>query len=379
MKKVFQRWQLFFAVPFTALACVVSSYNEQDPIQSEKQKFNLEVIETGINVPWGMTFLPNKDILLTDKEGKIRIIRDNKILDQEIGGVPAVYARGQGGLFDLELHPDYRNNGWIYISYAALDKENGKGGITYIMRARLKNNQLADQEIIFKGNPFTKAGVHFGGRLEFGKDGYLYFSIGERGEKDKAQSLETINGKVYRIKDDGSIPEDNPFVNTPGAIEAIYSYGHRNPQGLALNQATGEIWETEHGPMGGDELNIIKKGRNYGWPKITYGIDYNGEIISKDTALPGMEQPVIYWRPSIGVSNLIFVNGDKYPGWKGNIMACGMKLLYLERIELNGNKVVHQEKLLQDIGRVRNVEQSPDGYIYVSVEGGKIVRIVPVT
>jgi glucose/arabinose dehydrogenase len=250
--------------------------------------------------------------------------------------------------------------------------------MTYIMRARLKDYKLVDQQIIFKGEPFTNAGVHFGGRMEFDRDGYLFFSIGERGEMKKAQSLETYNGKVYRIKDDGSVPQDNPFVDTPGAVKAAYTYGNRNPQGLALNPETGEIWETEHGPMGGDELNIIRKGVNYGWPEITYGINYDGNIISKDTLKALMEQPVFFCRPSIDKSNIMFVTSDKYPSWKFNILVCGMKLQYVERVEISDNKVTHQEKLLEGIGRVRTVSEGRDGFIYVAVEGGKIYKIVPV-
>jgi len=350
-----------------------------NPIHSEKLTFTLDTIETGIGVPWSLAFLPDNDMLVTDKSGSIRIVRDGKLLEKAVEGVPKVFTRGQGGLFDLELHPDYEKNGWLYISYAAVaEKKGDNGGMTYIMRARLKDFKLVDQQIIFKGEPFTNAGVHFGGRMEFDKDGYLFFSIGERGEMKKAQSLETYNGKVYRVKDDGSVPQDNPFVNTPGAVKAAYTYGNRNPQGLALNPETGEIWETEHGPMGGDELNIIRKGVNYGWPEITYGINYDGKIISKDTVKAGMEQPVIFWRPSIATSNLMFVTSDKYPSWKGNILVCGMKLQYVERVEITDNKVTHQEKLLDGIGRVRTVSEGRDGFIYVAVEGGKIYKIVPV-
>lgn len=358
--------------------CAFLFYPAPETIHSEKLDFNLDTIETGITVPWGLAFLPNGDILITDKAGAIKTIHNGKKLPTPVEGVPKVFTRGQAGLFDLELHPDYKKNGWIYISYAApSDKPNQTGGMTYIMRAKLKDNKLVDQQIIFKGEPFTNLGQHFGGRMEFDKKGYLYFSIGERGEMKKAQLLDTYNGKVYRIKDDGSIPEDNPFVNKPDAIKAIYSYGHRNPQGLALNPQTGDIWETEHGPMGGDELNIIGKGKNYGWPEITYGVDYDGSVISKDTVKAGMEQPVIFWRPSIAVSNIVFVTSDKYPKWKNNILACGMKSLYLERIEVTNNKVTHQEKLLEKIGRIRTVAESPDGYLYLAVEGGKLYRIVP--
>jgi quinoprotein glucose dehydrogenase len=340
--------------------------------------YTVQIIKTGISVPWGMAFLPDGSMLITDKEGELRVIRDDKVLDEPVKGVPKVFTRGQGGLFDIELHPGFEKNGWLYLSYAAVsDKSDESGGMTYIMRARLKDNELVDQQILFKGFPFTNGGVHFGARLEFDRDGYLYFSIGERGQMDKAQSLETCNGKVYRIRDDGSIPEDNPFYNTPGAIKAIYSYGHRNPQGLALHPTTGEIWETEHGPMGGDELNIIRKGANYGWPKITYGLNYDGTVISKDTVMAGMEQPVTFWRPSIAPSNLVFVTSDKYPGWKGNILVCSLKFQYVERLIMEGTKVVRREKLVENLGRIRDVAQGRDGYIYVAAEGGKLARLLP--
>jgi glucose/arabinose dehydrogenase len=369
-----------FALSFLSFSVMAFTLcrESSEPIKSEKLTFTLDTIETGIDVPWGLAFLPNGDLLVTDKSGEIRTIRDGKLLPEKVGGVPSVFTRGQGGLFDLELHPDYEENGWLYISYAAVPEKKGEsGGMTYIMRAKLRNNQLADQQIIFKGEPFTTSGVHFGGRLEFDKDGYLFFSIGERGEMKKAQQLSTYNGKVYRIKDDGSIPDDNPFVNTPGAVKAAYTYGNRNPQGLALNPETGEIWETEHGPMGGDELNIIGKGKNYGWPEITYGINYDGNIISKDSVKAGMEQPVIFWRPSIATSNLVFVTSDKYPSWKGNILVCGLRFQLIERLEINDNKVVHQERLLKNIGRVRTVAEGRDGYLYLAVEGGNIYKIIP--
>ncbi len=379
MQHPFLKALSFILITSSFFAFLHYSESNEKTIQSEKLTFTLDTIETGIGVPWSLAFLPNGDMLVTDKSGEIRIVRNGKLVKEKIEGVPKVFSRGQGGLFDLELHPDYDKNGWLYISYAAVsDKKDETGGMTYIMRAHLKDNNLVDQQIIFKGEPFTNAGHHFGGRMEFDKQGYLYFSIGERGEMKKAQQLNTYNGKVYRINDDGSIPADNPFVNTPGAVKAIYTYGNRNPQGLALNPETGDIWETEHGPMGGDELNIIQKGKNYGWPEITYGINYNGEIISKDTVKEGMEQPVIFWRPSIATSNLLFITSDKYPSWKGNIFVCGLKSLSLERLEIKDDKVTHKEKLLENLGRIRTVSEGRDGYLYVAVEGGKIFKIIPV-
>lgn len=369
--------RLLLCFSFISVALTAIGQNK-NTTHTEKIDITVDTIQTGIAVPWGLAFLPNGDILITDKAGELRVIRKNKIEEEPVGGVPKVYTRGQAGLFDIELDPDFAKNGWLYLSYAAVsDNKDEPGGMTYIMRAKLKNNKLTDQQILFKGSPFTTGGNHFGARMEFDKKGDLFFSIGERGEKEKAQSLETYNGKVYRIHADGSIPKDNPFVNTPKAVKAAYSYGHRNPQGLALNPWSGEMWETEHGPMGGDELNIIQKGKNYGWPVISYGINYDGTIMTKDTVMTGMEQPQYFWRPSIATSNLLFVNSDKYPEWKGDILVCSLKFQNIERLEMADNKVIHKEKLLEGVGRIRTVAQSPDGYLYVAVEGGKLLRIVP--
>lgn len=349
-------------------------------IQSEKLNYKLDTVVTGLSIPWGMVFLPDGRMLISERSGEIKVFENGNLLPDPVAGLPEIYVRGQGGLMDLELHPDYENNGWIYITYSSPDADGREsGGNTTLMRAKLKENALVEQEILFKAQPNTTSGVHFGSRIEFDEQGYLYLSVGERGEREKAQSLKTYNGKIYRLHDDGSIPEDNPFVDKAGAIKAIYTYGHRNPQSLAINPNTGELWETEHGPRGGDEVNIIRKGNNYGWPEITYGINYNGTIITNDTAKAGMEQPVIYWRPSIAPCGMAFVNSDRYPGWKGDLLVGSLKFQYLERCDVEGDKIVHQEKLLEGIGRVRNVRQGPDGFIYVAVEGrGMIVKIVPV-
>jgi len=247
-----------------------------------------------------------------------------------------------------------------------------------VMRARLKENELIDKEVIYKATPNTKKGQHFGSRLEFDKDGYLFFSIGDRGNRDvNPQDINRDGGKIYRLNDDGSIPSDNPFVATAGAKAAVYSYGHRNPQGMAMNPSTGEIWTHEHGPQGGDEINIIKPGKNYGWPVITYGINYDDSVITDDSALPGMEQPLHYWVPSIAPSGMAFINSDRYPGWNGNLLVGSLKFQYLNLVFLDNGKVVKEEKLMEGMGRVRTVKVGPDGYIYVSVEQLGIVRLMP--
>ena len=269
--------------------------------------------------------------------------------------------------------------GPVFDSMSADIEEDGKGGNTTILRAKLVDNKLVNQEILYKATPNTKSGNHFGSRLEFDREGYLYFSIGDRHNRDvNPQDITKDNGKIYRINDDGSIPLDNPFYNTDGAKKAIYSYGHRNPQGMAMNPQTGEIWTHEHGPQGGDEINIIKPGINYGWPKITYGINYDNSTITNDTSLPGMEQPLHYWVPSIAPSGMAFVTSNKYPNWKGNLMVGSLKFKYLNRVVLENNKVIKEEKILENmVGKVRNVRQSPDGYLYVAVEQLGVLRIVP--
>lgn len=345
-------------------------------INSEKLNYYLDTVATGLKNVWGITFLPNDDLLVTERDGEIRIIRDGKLLEQSVNGVPEVFANGQGGLFEIELHPDYADNGWLYIIYAAP----GDGGAnTAIMRARLNGFDLVDKQVIFQAQPYFEGGNHFGGRMSFDNEGYLYFSVGERGKKENAQMLTNHSGKILRIKDDGSIPADNPFLNSPGAKPEIYSYGHRNPQGMDVHPVTGKIWTHEHGPMGGDEINIIKAGVNYGWPEVTYGKNYDGTIITDFTSKPEFSDPLHYWLPSIAPCGMSFVTSDAYPGWKGNVLAGSLKFSYIARLELDGDKVVHEEKVLQDIGRVRSITQGPDGFLYVGTEGpGVVYRIMPV-
>ncbi len=347
--------------------------------ESEVQKFIVDTIVSGLDVPWGLEFLPNGDLLIAERSAKLYRYTNKQL--QEISGLPDIMVKGQGGLLDLELHPQYEKNGWIYIAYSGFGKNSKTEGATHIMRAKLKGNSLTAQEVIFKASPNSNSGVHWGCKLEFDRNGYLFFGVGERGAlHDNPQTLTNYLGKIHRIHDDGSIPKDNPFVNTAGAMPTIWSYGHRNPQGTAMHPETGEIWETEHGPKGGDELNIIKPGKNYGWPVISYGINYDGTVLTELTKKEGLEQPVTYWVPSIAPCGMTFVKGDRYKNWKNNILIGSLRFAYLERVELDGNRVIHQEKLQEGIGRVRNVEMSPDGFIYVGIEKptGAIVRLVPV-
>lgn len=358
----------------------VGAAQPTDIHHSQKISFVVDTVVSGLNVPWGLEFLPNGDLLIAERSG-ILYRYSNKTLTP-IDGLPSIFAKGQGGLMDLKLHPDYSTNGWLYIAFSEAAASGGRiVGNTSIIRAKLNENQLVNIEKIFTGLPQTERAHHFGCKLEFDKNGYLYFGIGDRGQHfDFPQKLDNHNGKIHRIHDDGRIPADNPFVNTAGAMPSIYSYGHRNPQGTSMHPVTGEIWVSEHGPKGGDELNLIKPAYNYGWPVISYGINYDGTILTELTEKEGMEQPITYWDPSIAPCGMIFVTGDRYPAWKNNILIGSLRFQYLERVVLSGDRVIFQEKLIEGIGRVRNVKMSPDGFIYVAIETpGKIVRLVPVT
>ncbi len=363
------KYHLLFILPLLSLlACA----QDKNPVNTNH---SYEIVVPELSIPWGIAFLPDNSMLINEKEGKLIHFKNGKKM--LIEGLPAIYNRGQGGLLDVVLHPDYKNNGWIYFSYASPEGEE-KGGNTAIMRAKLDNNKLVEQQVLYKATPNTTKGVHFGSRIVFDADGYLYFTIGERGEEFvNPQDITRDGGKVYRLHDDGTIPSDNPFVNEPNAKKAIYTYGNRNPQGMVIHPDTGEIWTHEHGPQGGDEINIIKAGRNYGWPKITYGINYSGTKITDNTALPGMEQPLHYWVPSIAPSGMAFITSDNYGDWKGNLLVGSLKFQYLDKCVIENGKVIKEERLLDGLGRVRTVVEGPDGYIYVGVENVGIVKLLP--
>ncbi len=347
---------------------------------SEEQTVKLDTVATGLGSPWGLAFLPGGDMLVSTRSGDIyRIEKDAQ--KTKVTGGPTVLAEGQGGLLDVVLHPDFAKNQLVYFSYSAVKNEGDqKLSTTAVMRARLNGTTLTDQKVIFTALPYSKTRHHYGSRMAFDNKGYLFVSVGERGnEKENPQSIANDLGKVHRLYDDGRIPEDNPFVKDKNASGSIYSYGHRNPQGMLKHPVTGEIWTNEHGPRGGDELNIIKKGANYGWPVICYGINYDGKPITNLTAKEGMEQPLTYWLPSIAPSGFAFVDSPKYPAWKGNLLIGSLRFQYLNRCVMDGKKVVKQENLLKNVGRLRNIKQGPDGYLYVSVEEpGYIFRLLPV-
>ena len=347
-----------------------------------EDNYQVDTVATGLTMPWASALLPNGDLLVTERVGKLRLVRNGVLDPQEITGLPEILYKGQGGLLDINLHPDYSKNGWIYISYSSPKKDgeigDDGGANTALMRAKLKDHALVNVELLFKALPNVKGNNHFGGRIVFDKKGYVFLSLGERGQKENAQDLSKDQGKVVRLHENGKIPADNPFVKTKGARPELWTYGHRNPQGLVMNPITGVLWEHEHGPQGGDELNIIQKGKNYGWPKITYGIDYDNSIISEDTVKAGMEQPVLFWRPSIAPCGMTFVNNPKFKDWNGDILVGSLKFLYLQHLTVKGNKVTNKEIIFEKMGRIRDVRQGHDGNIYVVVESsGKVVRISP--
>lgn len=374
---------IFIAVIFLT-ACNATPENEPETDADQDQdvenpEYTMETITNEIDVPWGMDWLPDGDMLITARSGDLWLYSDGSLADEPIAGVPDVWARSQGGLLDIKLHPDYEDNGWIYITYSS--PEGGEGANTALMRAKLNNDhtELVDREILYKAEPNTERGQHFGSRIVFDDEGYVYFGIGDRGNRDEnPQDITRDAGKIYRLHDDGRIPDDNPFVGESGAKEAIFAYGIRNPQGMDLHPETGQLWEHEHGPRGGDEVNIIEAGNNYGWPEISFGINYDGTEFTDDTAKAGMEQPEWYWDPSNAPSGMTFVTSDKFPEWKGDILVGSLKFGYIVRVDVEDNTVVGDEILFKDIGRVRNVKQGPDGNIYVATETDNgIVRISP--
>lgn len=363
-------------------SCAEKEENTQPPapdpfaIQTEKIKLKVDTLYSELISPWGMTWLPDGTMLIVERKGEILVFKDDKFTGNKLTGVPAVSEVNQAGLLDIAAHPKYTENGWIYLSYA---RKASKGEVLVISRAKLSGNALTDLQEIFVCNPEWEGGRHFGSRIVFDNEGYLYFSNGDKGSRPmNAQELNNDHGKIHRIKDDGSIPADNPFVNTPGASPSIWTYGNRNPQGMIYDKANNRIWAVEHGPKGGDELNLIEKGKNYGWPVISYGINYDGSILTELTEKEGMEQPVTYWVPSIATCGMTVVTSDKYPEWKGNILVGGLAGMQIARVELEGTKYKSQEVLLKDIGRVRQVSESPDGYIYAITEAtGLLVKLVP--
>lgn len=357
---------------FSGISCA----QEDTEIKSPKNiNYSYEIVVPDVDIPWGLSFISENEFLYTEKSGQI--FKYNKGEISEIKGLPDIYVRGQGGLLDIAIHPNYKENKVIFFTASSPIGEE-KGGNTALWKAQLKNNNLENLKLLYKGEENSTKGQHFGSRIIFDKMNNVYFTIGDRGNRDKnPQDLNRDGGKVYRLTENGKIPETNPFFDKNISKKAIYSYGHRNPQGMTRNPITGDIWIHEHGPKGGDEINIIKKGENYGWPRVTFGKNYNGTKITNDTTLPGLKDPLFYWVPSIAPSGMTFVTSKIYPDWKGNLLVGSLSFQYLERVVLKNEKVIKREKLLENIGRVRNVKQGPDGYVYVAIDGKGIIKLIP--
>jgi len=359
-----------------ALGLAASAVTAQERfVSSQTGRIKVETITNKLDHPWGLAFLPDGRMLVTERPGRLRIVtRDGKI-SPPLGGVPKVYASGQGGLLDVVLDPDFASNRLVYLSYA----EPGPGGAsTAVARGRLGDSSITGLQVIFSQKPKVSGGRHFGSRLVFARDGKLFITTGDRGQGDPAQDLSSHIGKIIRINPDGSVPQDNPFVGREGARPEIWSYGHRNGQGATRHPQTGALWETEHGPRGGDEVNIPEAGKNYGWPLVSWGDEYSGAPIPKPNARPDLTDAIRQWTPVIGASGLAFYGGDLFPSWRGNLLAGGLVSRGIVRLTLDGNKVTGEERI--GLGaRVRDVRLGPDGAVYVLTDedNGKILRLSP--
>lgn len=353
-----------------------------ETVQTLDYTLNIEKWVEGLDVPWGLAFLNKTTALVTERSGRLRLIKDGKLVPDPIQNTPRVLAEGQGGLLDVAIDPAYTENGWVYLAYShAIDPDDRKSpAMTRIVRGRIKDNVWTDQQIIFDAPPSTyrTTRIHYGCRIVFDKQGYLFFGIGERGLMRQAQDLSLPNGKIHRVFPDGRIPSTNPFFSRPDTLASIYAYGIRNPQGLAIHPETDELWEVEHGPLGGDEVNCIHSGRNYGWPVITYGRDYTGEPISNLRSKPGMEQPIYYWTPSIAVCAAEFYTGSLFEKWTNHLLVTALKDQEVRLLDVKENRVLHDQVILKNPGRVRDIVVGPDGAIYpVLNDPGTILRLTP--
>ena len=422
-----QIWQLVAYIRTQAQQLKEKPTYVSDPdgqvVKSEKQNFKIEIVARELETPWGLAFLPDGRLLITERPGRLRIVQKGKLLPEAVKGTPRVWEKQDGGLLDVEVHPQYSKNGWIYLSYSETlpgfvapppppptsspadppaanatgaqppGRGRGRGGppdppsMTVIVRGKIsRNNEWTDQQIIFRGPPevYSSTNAHYGSRFIFDKQGHLFYALGEKNNPANAQDLSNALGKIHRVNDDGSVPEDNPFVGKEGTVPTIWSYGHRNPQGLAWNPVTGDLWESEHGPQGGDEINVIERGHNYGWGAITMGVDPRVTERTRE----GMEQPIVYYTPTIAPSGMVFYTGSKYPGWKNNLFVSALAGQQLRRLETSGRQVTHQEQVFNQFGRVHDVIIGPDGYLYVTLQlpgqvlsqstPGMVARLIPV-
>jgi glucose/arabinose dehydrogenase len=367
------------AITLAAAALLPVQGQAADTVKTDAETIRIVTVAAGLSHPWGLAFLPDGRTLVTERPGRLRVVgRDGRLAPQPVAGLPKIEEYGQGGLLDVALHPRFAENGLVYLSYA----ERGEGGYgTAVARGKLAGDRLEAVEVIYRQQPKSRAGRHFGSRLVFDRAGFLYVTQGDRGEMERAQKLDDLAGKVVRLHDDGRVPTDNPFVGRPGARPETFTLGNRNVQGAALHPVTGELWSHEHGPQGGDEVNVLRKGVNYGWPVITYGVNYGiGTKIGEGTSKPGMAQPLHYWVPSIAPSGMAFYTGDKFPAWRGSLFVGALRGELLVRLLLDGEKVVKEERLLRGtLGRIRDVRQGPDGYLYLLTDSsdGAMVRLEP--
>jgi glucose/arabinose dehydrogenase len=349
-------------------------------INSEKHTFRVVTLLKGLEYPWSVAFLPDGRMLVTERVGRLRLVGQDLRLDPKpIAGLPDVAATGQGGLFDVVLHPEHAQNGWIYWAYNAP----GAGGWgTALARGKLQGSRMTEVQVLFSMKPKTRSSQHFGGRIVFDKAGMLYLTLGDRGDKERAQKLDDHAGSVIRLHDDGRVPVDNPFAKRVEALPEKWTLGNRNMQGATLHPKTGELWTHEHGPQGGDEVNVMRSGLNYGWPVITYGVNYGfGTRIGEGQTKPGMVQPLHLWVPSIAPSGMAFVSGSKFPQWTGDLLVGALRDQMLVRLELDGEKVVREERLLRGlVGRIRDVRMGPDGLVYLLTDDaeGALLRLEPV-
>jgi glucose/arabinose dehydrogenase len=342
--------------------------------ESEGMKFRIENLVNQRDVIWGFDFLADGRIIFTEREGAIRIFDPATRNVVNVSGAPSVWSNGQGGLLDIRVHPTERTK--IYITYS---EPVGGGATTALASATLSGTELKQFKKLLSAGDANSNGIHFGSRIEFDGRGHVFFTVGDRNNRPTVQNVGKLLGKIIRLKEDGTVPSDNPFVGRPGAKPEIWSLGHRSPQGLVRHPVTGDLWMSEMGPLGGDEVNLVKKGLNYGWPVITYGREYSGGPIGEGTHKAGMEQPVAYWVPSISPSAMTIYNGEAFPGWKGHAFLGNLSGSHLRLLILDGHRIVRQEPLLRDLNmRVRNVRPGPDGFLYLSTDGGKIARLVPV-
>ncbi len=372
-----QRRRLLLATGAAAAFAAPTIGRAQDVVRSAAATYRLVTLSRDLEQPWGLAFLPDGRILITERPGRLRVFANGRLERAPVGGLPKVYARGQGGLLDVCLHPGFADNRTLYLSYSA---EGEGGAATVVARAELRDGGLRGVRPIFEALPRTSGGLHFGSRIAFDRAGLMYVTTGERYQMRRAQDLGDLVGKVVRLRDDGAVPPDNPFVGRAGARPEIFTWGHRNPQGLAMNPQTGRMWLVEHGPRGGDELNLLTAGANYGWPLTTHGIDYSGAVISPNKSLPGMEDPVRVWVPSISPSGLAFYTGDRFPGWKGSIFTGALSNNALFRIELDGERWRSEERLIVDrLPYIRDVRQGPDGLLYLVThsDDGGLYRLEP--